>query len=220
MRIVAAGMLMLLLSLPVGASAGAPAPLVELEPSSVQRIRLDEIEIEFRVPSLRWSRDFEPPRLRTSLRFDQVDEPRILFHGWFDGNRRRLKVIGTLRVWLDVRPWPPAIAATAGCKAKAEAWVDMQLAQEMRRFSESPSRGEPTMERSAVEIGGAVGALRYHSSYDANSVDYAIPLNKGYFLHLMFESVDNSGEWATLSASERDNFLRSLKLSGASADCG
>lgn len=202
------------------ASEGVKA--MDKHESTISRVKLSSLTLEFAHPTLKPSKDFGPVLLVTEVDLDQVVKPKTLFHGYWDGPRYQLlSVTGTLNIWLDVLPWPDVARTEQGCKAKLKAFVAAAHEADLTRYRRGGRRTLPSMDQFEIPLAGRDG-LRYQSSYDPNVVNYIFPVDSRFVMRLMFNSANNSGlgsEWAELSAREQDRFLRSLALSGDPADC-
>lgn len=202
------------------ASAGATGKAIP--DSQMAHVKLSDFTLNFAFPALRPSKDFGEVLLVSEIDLAQVVKPKTVFHGYWDGSRyKMLSVTGTLRIWMDVLPWPDAALSAPGCDAKLKALVDLELDLDHGRYIRWKRAQAPTMESSRISMGGRDG-LFFKSSYDEDQATYIFPVDGRFVLRIVFNSINNSGlgsEWGEVSAREQERFVRSLALSGDPADC-
>lgn len=196
-----------------------------MNPSVRKQVNLSDMKLSFETPSskLRPSKDFPPPRLASNVDLSQVKEPKILFHGYWDGpNYQWHKTMGTLRIWLEVRPWPHELSALHGCDAKAMAYIESRFARSLRNFDKGHYKVKPKLEVNKVRIAGTE-AHSFSIDLDVPpETTYVIPLDDKFFLRLMLVSIRNSDPsagWDELSWREQEKFLSSLQLTGDKLGC-
>ncbi len=195
----------------------------EMQKSSREQIKISDMTLSFTTPSIKLSKDFGAPILIKEIDLNDVTKPNMLFHGYWDGPRYQLiSVTGTLRIWLELSPWPSELNTVNSCDAKTSAYVNKEFQAEMSKYKQGKRNHEPKIDISKLTIAGR-NSLRYKLLSDPNpSINYVIPLNNEFLLYLMFISIENSMKsagWQELSEREQENFLQSLSLTEDDGGC-
>ncbi len=198
---------------------------VRMNSSARHQVDLSGITVSFEMPSspLRPSRDFGPILLLENVDLTKLTSTELFFEGHWDGpNYQWMKTMGTLRIWLDVRPWSPEQSGLQGCDAKAKAYIQSDFARSRRHFETGRWKTEPKLTLDDVRVAGQV-AHRFSIDYDAPpKTTYIIPLNDRFFLKLIIGSSRNSDPeegWDELASRAQQRFVDSLQLTGENLGC-
>jgi hypothetical protein len=215
-RLAHAAAMILLVACATSGARGA-----QMQNSGVVRVALSDMTLEFAYPTLKVSKDFGPVRLFDDIDLSKVEDSNTILFGHWDGPRYKLlSVTGTLKIWLDVLPWPEQARAAKGCEAKTKAFLEAEVESQLAFYRRAETASPPTIDRFKVSIRGRDG-MGFRDSY-SNDVSYFFPVNRDLALRLVFTSINNSrmgSDWDALSGREQDRFLRTMALSGDSNDC-